>query len=987
MRKHLFLIAFFVLTFSTFAKWTNAGLYESISADINSVKNFVISEDSKYIYTVNDSAKITKWNLESGDSISSIKILPIAGYNRAKNWYFISSDAKTYIVVGWNAGLHYKSSLYVGAKAYIYDINTNNLIDSIMTYYVSFTYSLYKINFETRIYDYLSDKNILLCSVIYDYEYHWAYDVYAHSGKSQFFIKKDTNWILKKSFEGKPLYLKFQKPFFFFRIYHTGSNHDRHNNSYWSSTIKNNFVYNIENDSIDVLSYYEHTSQDDQGSKEQGYDIPLNSVIIRDRDILFITSNQIKEYNFDTKQYLYQGFYSEYTDTTGIRLASSDNPDYYFIISPHSINVHSFKNHRRSREFKLNDSILIRSLWNTPDSKYIIFSDYSGNLYKISNGEMFKLYANFYIINKPVITTGDTVKFSNTTIGNPVSFLWDFGDGHTSTLENPSHVYQDSGYFNVTLKAINNSGDTSVKTYTFYVVLKNLLSFDYKIIPKGKINQVVLWNTTNLAYDSISWQIMNKPFEWEALDEDNLQSDTVSFNDTLGCNYYVRMILYADKKEFKLDKKVYLYKEQTELPDSFLISQYTDTTHNNYEAVKGYDEKNGNLIFQINGYDSYYGLINNNKIIWQVNQKNTDYHIIRRAENVYTFAGINNLFNFDGNNKTSDTADSYPYWKIKATTSNHEYVVVADAVPAKFFLQMPPYHLHNYDIYDLKNKIINSGSFTTSCEDIILYSLLVRKTGEYTDYAFTTFGAFVDSWGGNRYSNYYTVFNGKRLPFWFEFKDFIRLNANTIIFIYGNNIIVFDLDSVSIKKFQYPGLNARTIKALSQNEFIVAGDKNGHPAFWVFREDGIMYLEKVLTRRLGHFNHVFISDDNNLLLSGGIIQTYPLYNPFYVKLRSRYLNIVKIFSDSGNIDIMQHFCYPNPTSGDVILYLFSTDVADAQIGIYDALGNVVINPFYVKLSKGINEYQLELGNIAQGAYYYKIVLKKKIFSGMFIKLY
>lgn len=50
-------------------------------------------------------------------------------------------------------------------------------------------------------------------------------------------------------------------------------------------------------------------------------------------------------------------------------------------------------------------------------------------------------------------------------------WLWDFGDGGTSTLQNPSHSYSDTGYFTVTLIATNNGcPDTIVKANYPYVL-------------------------------------------------------------------------------------------------------------------------------------------------------------------------------------------------------------------------------------------------------------------------------------------------------------------------------------------------------------------------------------------------------------------------------------------------------------------------------------------------------------------------------------
>ena len=48
---------------------------------------------------------------------------------------------------------------------------------------------------------------------------------------------------------------------------------------------------------------------------------------------------------------------------------------------------------------------------------------------------------------------GLSVGFINASTGNPLTFVWDFGDGNTSTDNNPTHVYGYAGYFTITLTA------------------------------------------------------------------------------------------------------------------------------------------------------------------------------------------------------------------------------------------------------------------------------------------------------------------------------------------------------------------------------------------------------------------------------------------------------------------------------------------------------------------------------------------------------
>ncbi|MDO8366277.1 MAG: PKD domain-containing protein [Saprospiraceae bacterium] len=64
---------------------------------------------------------------------------------------------------------------------------------------------------------------------------------------------------------------------------------------------------------------------------------------------------------------------------------------------------------------------------------------------------------------------GSTATFTNISIGNATSYLWNFGDGDTSTLANPVHVYSNPGIYDVVLTATNDCG-SSTKTRQVEIV-------------------------------------------------------------------------------------------------------------------------------------------------------------------------------------------------------------------------------------------------------------------------------------------------------------------------------------------------------------------------------------------------------------------------------------------------------------------------------------------------------------------------------------
>lgn len=93
---------------------------------------------------------------------------------------------------------------------------------------------------------------------------------------------------------------------------------------------------------------------------------------------------------------------------------------------------------------------------------------------------------------------------SSASNGNVIQWLWDFGDDHTSSLQYPSHIYQDSGIYTVTLTVHSDKGCAGDTSSINAIIVYPL--------PSGSI-------TTNTTEVDIFYPIIN--FQGEASGEIN----------------------------------------------------------------------------------------------------------------------------------------------------------------------------------------------------------------------------------------------------------------------------------------------------------------------------------------------------------------------------------------------------------------------------------------------------------------------------------
>ena len=101
-----------------------------------------------------------------------------------------------------------------------------------------------------------------------------------------------------------------------------------------------------------------------------------------------------------------------------------------------------------------------------------------------------------------------TVTFTNKSTGPYISSLWDFGDGVTSTLENPTHTYTATGAYTVTLSVSGPSGSNDEVKPNYITVYTTPLQAGFVATPTtGTAPLTVTFTNESIgAYTSSLWR-------------------------------------------------------------------------------------------------------------------------------------------------------------------------------------------------------------------------------------------------------------------------------------------------------------------------------------------------------------------------------------------------------------------------------------------------------------------------------------------------
>jgi PKD repeat protein len=994
--KTSIIIFLFLIVASAESQWTSIGNADKLATYKFNFKNFVISEDNKYIYTQDANDVIMKWDYNNGDSIWSKKIIPDSTLAHTYSGLFLSSDAKTYCTVYdvfW-------SFVYYRLYIYIFDLSSHTLIDSLIIP-LKFDDSQYcGYSPISNCLDYNYHKKTLISSINYNYGCTGPWYTDLQSGIVHICTRNDTIWKIQELKNGKTNLtvnnLNNDLRFFHFTSdYSYSIGHTTPHST--ASETNSNYYYNFNNDKLIQMTYYEHSIDDDYNGgrteSTKGKSYPFCSMFFENNDsnIFLSLKDTIFKFNLKKNDFIQIQALSQYPTDKPLQISSTADSNYFFTITGNKLNAHTLDGFRYCNSFAVDkiDSILF--LKNSADSEYVLIIDTRGGIYRIKNEDIFALNANFFT-QDTIVNQGDSVMFYDCSLGYPDDYLWDFGDGKISNEVNPTHTYSDTGYYSIRLIVSKNGvQDTVIKDKLVLVLQKLQSDFDYKITGSFPL-KVNFTNKSAGVIDSLIWTFGDNTTS-------KLKNPVHDYY--ISSKYDITLKIFSKTLISLSSKTITINVTEPNLDNNKFSYEFTDTIHQDGIAIKGYEEKDNYLVFHI-AKDSmfYHGAYKNSNIKWEETAYTSKNYLVRRKNGKYAYFYESNLYNLDKDGNWSDFhghTNANSLYSVKAI-DNHIITTYINSI------QYTLDELNEVNTKIYSKYLREFDWYLGDNPKLTVYDFIAYKDSIRIDYSLSSYFRAISYQNGQYFSkSTFDINNNRTFPFMI-INDFIRLNDSILVFAYKDGLMILKNYGIMIDtskhvpskwdiilKNKLDGFSFYSLLKLNDTSFVAAGSCNNSPAYIISNNSGNIIDSVSMNDRFGEFKFVSLTPDNNLLLSGYRNKYYEYKSPYFVKTDNPLVRLLSNYQgnpqdttkqdSSKNQILAYHKCYPNPTNDIAKILFFLFQKATVKIKLFDMFGGLAFSYESKEYENGTNEIEIDFSPFSSGYYFYRLEVNGIIYPG------
>ncbi len=993
----ILILSLIIINSKSYAEWQKDGNLEWLKISNSAIKQYVFSQDGKSIYVIDTSNVFFKYDIETG-KMQWIKNLTSAKYeNYAFDGAKISEDADYYLV--WFVSDN--SKYFIQLR----DIETDNIIGAFQL-----TSSF------NDVYPTFHDKGftfVFNSAYIYFSEY-IHYIVLAgpitnkkETGVINFYQLQNDSIIFTRNLKDKyPLSYYFNKKLntivasYKYFLYNSYRNEWEKLDTNWT------YLYDFQNDSLRLLnnSAYSTLILSNDGKY----------LIAHDKHKLFVydlkTFKQIRSIN--------------YSDT--IHSSTPFNNDNFILISNgKSIRIHNLTN------LDPIDTLIfptletsIKNLTYSPDDKGIYFSS-GPNIYRYNLDIQNHYIKAFFYPDTTIMEINQPIHFYDASTKNARTFLWEFGDGTTSTEQNPIHKYADSGYYDVRLIVSDGEKqDTFLIKNCVYILPELRADFDYKIYQSNFPVKVEFINKSIGKIDSVEWDFGDYSKSKEYNPTHNYR-----YNDT----FNVVLTVHSKQIINEASKQIVIKTTQTTInPEEWKYeAMYKDT--NDMAAINGVELIGEKIVFIQDKDNTPYSINNAGDLLWHKvwdstsgftsNGLSCQLQKYPANSNCFLFGQDNILAIMDSN---CQIKNKYNIPKVRGNKHDSllQHITLILLKGKSIVLAMNDFN-SNYTSY---NYIINTVELDTDLR-LITYQNLINvpliPPGEFlrdysselriipgnnnTDFALRLYsiGQRGPQMRGDGYkweylqfivnnTSIYKYYNeipiGVHYPnpgeyqygYKLLYNSFLRLNDNMLIIAFEDATLKFlDFQGIYTQDIKYDGMYFTSMITLDSANFLVAGSINDSPGYAIINEMGQVVETVILPGRYGTFKSVVITPDSNLLLSGYQYVDKKLHRrPYFAKTNSQFIreriskqmhvSSVDESQYDGNITI-----YPNPVTDALQI----SGINGYQIWSYS-----ISNLLGQEVMKGdLMSNVISVSNFQKGMYILTLRYQDKIIPFKFIK--